>query len=294
MKVCTLQGGVCSTDSALNNDKIATYMKQAVSQYQPDLIVCSELMNIPYFAAVSPVNDAFFTYAEPMDGPTVQKFITLSAQYNVHLVGTYFERETIREQTNYYNTAFICSPTRGLIGQYRKVHLPYVSDASMETNEKYYFEQFGGGGHSFPTFTLDNGVRLGILICFDRGFPEAWRSLALQNVDLIAVPTATYGFRKSLFVAELQVRALENNIFVAGVNKAGIEQLPGEPLERNNFGLSCLINPLGEIIAQAGEDEWAILCADLDFTDIERSKKRVDWKNERKLDAYIVPQATHL
>ena len=60
MKVCALQGGTCSTSIEENNELITEHLKKALNLYQPDLIVCSELMNLPYFAAVQPVNDTFF------------------------------------------------------------------------------------------------------------------------------------------------------------------------------------------------------------------------------------------
>ena len=286
MKVCALQGGACSTSIEENNELITKHLKKALNLYQPDLIVCSELMNLPYFAAVQPVNDTFFQYAEPKDGPTVTHFSQFAKEHQIHLIGTYFEIEEINQQKYYYNTAFVCSPTRGVIGQYRKVHIPKVSDATMVTDEKYYFEQFGDGGNSFPIFTLDNGWRVGILICFDRSFPEAWRSLSLQGVDLVCVPTATYGYRKSLYTAELQVRALENNLYVVGVNKAGKERLEGEKVERVNFGLSCIIDPFGELLETAGEQPWEAICAEIAPEQIKRSKSRTNFLAERKPNTY--------
>ncbi len=290
MKVCALQGGTCSTRIEENNELITQHLKNALDRYQPDLIVCSELMNLPYFAAVQPVDDAFFQYAEPKDGPTVTHFSQFAKEHQIHLIGTYFEVEEINQQKHYYNTAFVCSPTRGVIGQYRKVHIPKVSDATMVTDEKYYFEQFGDGGDAFPVFTLDNGWRVGVLICFDRSFPEAWRSLSLQGVDLVCVPTATYGYRKALYTAELQVRALENNVYVAGVNKAGKERLEGEKIERVNFGLSCMIDPFGELLETAAEEPWETICATMDREQIKRSKSRTDFLAERKPSTYQAPQ----
>lgn len=286
MKVCALQGGSCSLSIEQNNELITKQLEKALECHQPGLIVCSELMNVPYFAAVQPVNNLFFQYAETKNGPTVTRFAKFAKEHQVHLIGTYFEVEEINQQKYYYNTAFVCSPTRGVIGQYRKVHLPKVTDATMVTDEKYYFEQFGDGGNEFPIFTLDDGLRVGILICFDRSFPEAWRSLSLQGVDLICVPTATYGYRKSLYTAELQVRALENNLYVVGVNKASKEKLDGEKIARVNFGLSCIVDPFGELLEQAGEQPWETICATIDLEQIKRSKSRVDFLAERKPTKY--------
>lgn len=258
--------------------------EELILRENPYFIAYSELMTAPYFAVIQ--DEKFFSYAETMDGPTVKRTSDIAVTFGVHILGTLFEKAEENGQMNYYNTAFICSPTRGLIGKYRKVHLPKLHSPDLTTNEKYYFEQYGGGGKEFPVFTLDNGMKVGILICFDRSFPEAWKALTLQGVDLVVVPTATFGFRKDFYVRELQIRAMENNVFVLGVNKAGTEQIEEESIPRTHFGSSCLINPFGEVISQVGDAEWFSLIGEIDLTQRRSSKERVDWNGERKPDIY--------
>lgn len=250
----------------------------------PHFIAYSELMTTPYIGTVQ--NKKYFSYAETIDGPTVRKTSELAVTFGVHILATLFEKAEENGQVNYYNTAFICSPTKGLIGKYRKVHLPKINNPSLKTDEKYYFEQFGGGGKVFPTFKLDNGIKIGILICFDRSFPEAWKALTLQGVDVVVVPTATFGFRKDLYVQELQIRAMENNVFVLAVNKAGIEKNEEETTPRVHFGSSCLIDPFGNIISQANAEEWGSLVGEIDLDKINESKERVNWNEERKPHIY--------
>ena len=258
--------------------------EELILQENPYLIAYSELMTAPYFATIQ--DDKFFSYAETMDGPTVKRISDIAVTFGVHILGTMFEKAEENGQNNYYNTAFICSPTRGLIGKYRKVHLPKLQSSTLTTDEKYYFEQYGGGGKEFPVFILDNGMRVGILICFDRSFPEAWKALTLQGVDLVIVPTATFGFRKDFYVRELQVRAMENNVFVLGINKAGKEQIKEESTPRIHFGSSCLIDPFGEVITQAGDAEWFSLIGEINLTQRIESKERVNWNEERKPSIY--------
>jgi N-carbamoylputrescine amidase len=282
MRIAGVQLGAYQQSYEKNMEQILSFSKKIIDSEKPDLLVFSELMTAPYFAAVPTPDDKFFEYAEFMVGPTVERVKELASSTNTHIVGTFFEKERVNGSTHYYNTAFVCSPTRGVIGRYRKVHIPKVDVESMKTDEKYYFE----GGTEFPVFTLDNGFRMGILICFDRSFPEAWKALTLQGVDLIVVPTATYGFRKDLYVEELRVRALENNIYVMGVNKAGFEQLPEEGIPRTHFGQSCLIDPFGEKIAVAGEQEWTYVTGEIISAEIEKSKQRVNFLKERKREVY--------
>lgn len=263
---------------------ISQKTEELIMKEDPYFIAYTELMTTPYFATVK--NDEYFSFAETMEGPTVKRTTELAVTFGVHIMGTLFEKAVENGKTNYYNTAFICSPTRGLIGKYRKVHMPKINSPTLTTDEKYYFEQYGGGGTEFPIFTLDNGMKVGILICFDRSFPEAWKALTLQGAELIVVPTSTFGFRKDRYIQELQIRAMENNVFVLAVNKAGIEQNKDEKTPRNHFGLSCLIDPFGEVITQAQDEEWFPIVGEVDLNKIAESKKRVDWNRERKQHIY--------
>jgi len=256
-----------------------------VKEKNPYLIALSELMHIPYLAVVK--NDEEFNFAQTINGEVVTKTVELSRKYNVHIIGTLFEKEETKQGGfNYYNSSFVCSPSRGLLGTYRKVHLPTIDHPSLITNEKYYFEQFGGGGTEFPIFTLDNGVKIGCLICFDRSFPEAWKCLSVQGAQIVVVPTATFGFRYDLYVKELQIRAMENNVFVLAVNKAGNEVYPENTPKRANFGCSNIINPKGEILELAGDVPWSSIAQAISISTVEESKNLIDWKLERKPEVY--------
>lgn len=283
-KIAGIQVGAYAGNYEKNWTKIYQTTEEVILKERPEVVAYSELMHVPYFASLK--DDHFFSFAEEMKGHTVRKVSDIAVTFGVYIVGTLFEKEVTSQDVNYFNTAFICSPISGVIGKYRKVHLPCVNNTSLTTNEKYYFEKHGGGGKEFPVFTLDNGLKVGILICFDRSFPEAWRALSIQGVDLIIVPTATYGFRKDLFIQELQVRAMENNVFVLCVNKAGKEKLKGETKERHHFGSSCMINPFGEIIQFSNDEEWSSVVGVIDLKENNISRQRVDWNKERKPGVY--------
>lgn len=284
MLIAGIQAGPYKSETVFW-EKFEEGIKELVKEKNPYLIALSELMHIPYFAVVN--NDEAFKFAQTINGDVVTKTVELSKKYNVHIVGTLFEKEEANHGGfNYYNSAFVCSPSRGLLGIYRKVHLPKVNHPSLITNEKYYFEQFGGGGTEFPIFTLDNGVKIGCLICFDRSFPEAWKCLSVQGAQLVVVPTATFGFRYDLYVKELQIRAMENNVFVLAVNKAGEEVYPEDAPIRNNFGCSNIIDPRGEILDLAGDEPWSTTAQEISISAVEESKSLIDWELERKPEVY--------
>ena len=88
-----------------------------------------------------------------------------------------------------------------------------------ECYENYYFKS----GNTMPVFDLDNGVKIAMLTCYDRSFPEQWRAYFLKGAEIICVPACTMGLRKDMFVTELQTRALESHSYVIALNRAGEE-----------------------------------------------------------------------
>src|SRR5918994_1709882 len=149
--------------------------------------------------------------------------------------------------------ATIICPDGQLIGKYRKSSIPLMDTAQSTEprgNEKFYFTP---GDLGFPTFATPF-ARIGILICYDRHFPEAARVLGLGGAEIVFVPTATTRMTRYLWDLELRAHAVANAYYVCGVNKVGVD-VGGS--SRNHFGSSLIANPRGEIIAQAndsGED----------------------------------------
>ena len=116
------------------------------------------------------------------------------------------------------------------IGKYRKMSIPYLIGKGRG-KEKYYFKP---GNMGFPVFATPFGVNIGILICYDRHFPEAARAVAIGGADILFVPTCTWGFSEEFWELELRAHAIANCFFVCGVNRAGID-VDGSP-DREHFG----------------------------------------------------------
>jgi predicted amidohydrolase len=169
-----------------------------------------------------------------------------------------------------FNTAILVDPAGRIVLKYRKVHLPGHREHEpwrpFQHLEKRYFEP---GDLGFPT-TQALGGRMGILICNDRRWPEAWRVLGLAGVELVMVGYNTpqhyppvpqqdhlQNFHNHLV---LQAGAYQNGTWVVASAKCGVEE--GCLL----IGQSCIVAPTGEIVAMCGtlEDEVAVARADLD------------------------------
>jgi predicted amidohydrolase len=176
----------------------------------------------------------------------------------------------------HFNTAILVSPAGDVLLKYRKVHLPghaeYDPNRAVQHLEKRYFEV---GDLGFPVVRApmgsQPGVNMGMLICNDRRWPEAWRVLGLQSVELVlcgyntpSTNQAAAGFEAHhlrVFHSHLAVQAgaYQNAAFAVAVAKAGTED--GCEL----FGHSIIVNPQGEIMAQATTWDDEVITADCDL-----------------------------
>lgn len=251
------------------------------SEEKIDLVMFPELMTGMYFGFVR--EKGWFDCAEDfLNGNTTKTMLLLSREYNVHICYSLFEKAIENGETVYYNTMGLISPVRGVIGKYRKIHLPGGDLRYNLCYEKYYFKS----GDCLPVFELDNGVKIAMMLCYDRSFPEVWRHYYLKGAEIICVATCTMGLRKDMFVAELQTRALESHSFVVALNRAGSERTENEEVARQHFGKSMIIDPLGNIITSLEDEEWDVVFATIDTEKIAYARGRLNWQRDRHPELY--------
>ncbi len=184
--------------------------------------------------------------------------------------------ETGQVRRRRFNTSILVSPAGDVLLKYRKVHLPghaeYAPLRKVQHLEKRYFEV---GDLGFPVIRAPmgglDGVNMGMLICNDRRWPEAWRVLGLQSVELVALGYNTpslnmeaTGFEAHhlrVFHSHLSIQAgcYQNACFAVASAKAGKED--GHEL----FGHSVIVNPQGEIVAMATSWDDELITADCDL-----------------------------
>lgn len=247
-------------------------------------VVClPELFSTPYFATTEAIE--MFEFAETIPGPTTETLAEVARKLNAYIIGSIFERDKLEHL--YYNCAFLIDSKGNLVGKYRKMHIPFVNHRNKYINEKYYFRP---GDLGFPVFSLDR-LKVGMLICYDRSFPEAWRCLALKGAGIVFVPTASSGWRSESWEFGLRTKALENGLFVVAPNRVGKENFYRENSPAF-FGSSLIIGPLGNTLAKAGSDDEEIISAELDFEDMLEARRRNyffrDWRPEA-YDVYTRP-----
>ncbi len=200
-------------------------------------------------------------------------------------VGFYLGYAELTSDGRRFNSAILVSPSGETIGKYRKIHLPGSVEpragARFQQLEKRYFEY---GDLGFPTFrapaSLADGV-LGMLICNDRRWPEAWRMLGLGGVELVCVgynsaaydpnggETEDSGLR--LFHSRLvaQSNAYMNATWAVAVAKAGDEDGSGL------IGGSCIVDPNGLVVAEAATVADEVIVADCDLDACLQGKRKM-------------------
>lgn len=145
-----------------------------------------------------------------------------------------------------FNCCVIVGPN-GIVGRYRKAHLPFIG-ADRFCNY---------GDELLRPYTIDD-FKIGLHICYDAGFPEVARVLALQGADLLLLPTnwppGAIGVAEHIIPA----RAIENTVYCASASRVGVER------GVKYLGLSKICDPFGKILAAAKGDEETILYAEID------------------------------
>jgi N-carbamoylputrescine amidase len=251
-------------------DSNVTLAREAASQGAQ--IVCfQELFYGPYFCQVQ--DPQYYSYAEPVPGPTTEKMIELARQTGMVVIAPIYEEE---QPGVYYNTALVIDADGRYLGKYRKTHIPQVRGFW----EKYYFRP---GNLGYPVFDTAVG-RIGVYICYDRHFPEGWRALGLAGAQIVFNPSATSrGLSAYLWNLEQPAAAVANEYFVGAINRVGVE-----PLGDNDFyGSSYFVDPRGQLVGEvaSGKDEEVVV-RDLDFEVLHEVRQLWAFYRDRRPDAY--------
>ena len=240
-----------------------------------DLIVFPELALTTFFPRwyFEDQADVDVFFEREMPGPETQPLFDAARELGMGFTLGYAELTQDEDgRTRHFNTAITVDKTGRIVGKYRKIHLPGHREhepwRAFQHLEKRYFET---GNLEFNVFRSFGGV-LGMAICNDRRWPETYRVMGLQGVEMILIgyntpvhnPPAPEHDALSNFHNELvmQSGAYQNGSWVVGVAKAGTEE--GVP----QIGNSIIVAPSGEIVAACSTlgDELAIARCDLDLT----------------------------
>ena len=180
-----------------------------------------------------------------------------------------------------YNTAYVVDREGRVPGSYDKVHLFRLmqEEKALRAGDR-------------PGFFRLSGAPCGVQICYDLRFPELSRTLALAGAQVLFIP-AEWPYPRLHHWRSLAIaRAIENQTFVVAVNRVG-EKEPGRPGTDVFFGHSLVIDPWGEVLAEAGQEEQLLL-AEIDLGEVARVRERIPVFVDRAPRAYRAPGAPPL
>lgn len=269
-----------NTDDNLKKaiDRIDKASKQGAQ-----VICLPELFRSQYFCQKEDIE--LFDLAETIPGPSTEAISKAAAKNKVAVVVPLFEK---RAPGVYHNSAVVINVDGKIAGHYRKMHIP--DDPSYY--EKFYFTPGDLGYQNFQTIYGN----IGTLICWDQWYPEGARLTALKGSNVIFYPTAI-GWHpsekqqhgKAQFESWQTIQrahAIANGVYVAAVNRVGLEKDNAESDGIEFWGASFLADPQGIIVAQASHDKEEIILGEINLNRIEYIRRNWPFLRDRRIDSY--------
>jgi deaminated glutathione amidase len=264
-----------STEDKDRNLASADRLTRAAAADGAELVVLPEKFN------VLGTHDHYRQGAEPIEGGrTINWARETARELRIDLVaGSIPELRDGRDKLS--NTSVHVGPDGEIKGVYRKIHMfdvvvggqTYRESESEEAGEEIVLSETAGH------------TPLGMTVCYDLRFPELYRILAVKGARIIALPAA---FTKITGQAHWEVliraRAIENQAFVVAADQIG--RSPGD---HDSFGGSIIVDPWGEVLAKA-PDEETFIAADLDLSRQDEIREQLPSLANRIPTAYAWPQ----
>jgi predicted amidohydrolase len=198
--------------------------------------------------------DEALPYMDTVPGTSTREVGAFAHEYNVYIILGLLEKDGDR----HFNTSLLIGP-EGIIGKYRKIHLPYLGiDRFIDK-----------GDLPFKVYTTPIG-NIGMHICYDCNFPECARVMSLMGADILTLPTNWPEGRGKIAEHVVTCRAYENKVNFIAANRTGVER------GTKFIGLSRIIDTRGDIVAAATNDSEQIVYGDISIS--EARQKQVVFK----------------
>ncbi|KFG02080.1 acyltransferase [Streptomyces scabiei] len=257
MRASLIQIGVDEDESVDSRRRRVASLVQ--DQAGADLVVLPELWTTGAFAY-----ESFTAEAEPLQGPTYEAMAKAASDAGVWLhAGSIPERDP---DGLLYNTSLVFSPSGDLAAAYRKIHR-----FGFDKGEAVLM----GAGAELVTLRLP-GTTIGIATCYDLRFPELFRGLVDAGAEVFVLSAGWPERRRSHWTLLAQARAVENQAYVLACGTAGTHA--GVP----QAGHSIVVDPWGEVLAEAGPDE-EVLTVEVDPTRVATTREQFPALKDRLL-----------
>lgn len=236
------------------------------------IIVGGELCTTDYDRCYGKKDNDLFNEALTIPGPATDEVGKLTKKYGNYVIFPVFERAA---PGIYYNSAATIGPNGKVVSNYRKTQV-----AGVQALEKMYFR----AGQDFKVLEteFEPHAKFGTIICHDRRYPETSRILAMMGAEIMFCPTAAPGYAHGVHWGIVNTaRAVDNGMFCVYSNRVGPEG------NNNYFGESMIVNPLGEVIAQGGTRENAVIYADCDLSLVDKARIAVPTLRDMRGDFWM-------
>ena len=254
-----------SPDRAANLARVLETMT-AASQAGAGLIAFPEVILDPFFPQY-PGDARALDLAEPIPGPTTDRIAERARELGLVTVFNLYE---IDEQGRRFDSSPVIDADGRLLGVTRMIH---ITDYEGFHEQDYYHP----GDRGVPVYETRVG-RIGVVICYDRHYPEVMRALGVAGAELVVIPQAgTVGeWPDGLYEAEVRTAAFQNGYFTALANRVGPEA------GLHFAGESFVVDPDGKVIARGKSLEEDLVIADVDLRACQTSTaRRIFWRDRR-------------
>jgi predicted amidohydrolase len=246
VKIAAVQTNPELLQNKRNLDKIVAETRNA-SNNSADLIVFPECALTGYMFSS---RQEALPFMETIPGPSTDKLAALCHELGVHVVIGLLEID----KNKCFNAAVLIGP-KGLIGSYRKNHLPFLGVDRYLDN----------GDRPFEVYKTAIG-NIGLHICYDGHFPESARVMTLLGADILVLPTNWPEGRKKVPEFVIRTRAYENKVHFVAVDRVGKER------DGSFIGNSLIVNALGDTLAEASNDKEEIIYGEVNLADARQKK----------------------
>lgn len=261
MKHAIYQMDIIPGDPEGNRKRIKEWLEEQVEIENPDIIVLPEMWTTAYtLAQLEKIAD--------LDGEPTKGFLKeLAKKHHVHIIGGSFANKV---DGSIYNTAVVINNEGEEVYAYDKIHLvPMLSEPDYLT----------GGRKQARLFELD-GVKMGLLICYDLRFPELARELAVAGAEVIYITAEWPSARKDHWKALQLARAIENQCYIISSNRTG-------SYDGVDFcGTSLVVDPWGKVIKEGSEEKEETLVETIDISNVEYIRREVPVFKSRVPEMY--------
>lgn len=262
VKIALVQFESIVNEPKANAEKACRQIREAASN-GAKIICFPELFSTGY--QLDMIGPKLHETAEKIDGNTITSIRKTARECSVYVIAPIaLEREM---KGVHYNTAVVIDDSGEILGEYDKHHPCFT--------EGCYFR----AGEGFPVFETKYG-KIGVIICYDIGFPEPARILTLKGAEIIFCPSAWRVQDEDIWDLNIPQRALENSVFLAAVNRWGHEG------DLYLFGGSKVADSRGRIIAKCKSEAEEIIYADCDLDSIHVERQEIGYLRNRRPDTY--------